>query len=144
MEPTPDAALWLGGTGDLLHFERLFEHSIGAIVDLAFEELRPSIPRDIIYCRFPLNDGGGNPYGILRLAVETVAALASVPVTTLVCCSAGMSRSPTIAAYAIATRTGESPESVLLRIGEHASLESNQALWNDVTQACQALLRSGT
>ncbi len=59
------------------------------------------VTRDLVYCRFPLVDGAGNDARILKMAVHTVAELLRKEVKTLVFCSAGMSRAPSIAAAAL-------------------------------------------
>ena len=75
------------------------------MVNLAFEEPPARLIHELIYCRFPLYDGPGNPPWLLRAAVETVAALLrSGP--TLIGCGAGLSRSPCIAGTAIAEVRG--------------------------------------
>jgi hypothetical protein len=52
-------------------------------------------------------DGIGNNRAQLRLAIDTLEALLRAEVPTLVYCSAGMSRSPAVAAAAISRITGQ-------------------------------------
>jgi hypothetical protein len=54
-----------------------------------------------MYCRFPIVDGIGNNRTQLRLAIDTLETLLRAEVPTFVYCSAGMSRSPAVAAAAI-------------------------------------------
>ena len=95
-------ALWLGHRGDVDDPRAIVAAGILAIVDLAHNETPVVLPRDLIYCRFPLIDGTGNPPWLLRLAMETVKSLLRSDTSTLVYCSAGLSRSPCIAAAAVA------------------------------------------
>ncbi|MFO0929884.1 MAG: hypothetical protein U0736_23135 [Gemmataceae bacterium] len=102
MRPVPGRLLWLGHVGDLRDPRALLNAGVGAVVELADSEPMAMLPRELIRCRFPLSDGGGNPPWLLRLAAETVAALLRGGVPTLVCCGAGMSRSVCVAAAAVA------------------------------------------
>ena len=52
--------LWVGHALDVREPRPLFDAGIAAVVDVAFEEPPAQLPRGLIYCRFPLNDGGGN------------------------------------------------------------------------------------
>jgi hypothetical protein len=47
------------------------------------------LTRELVYCRFPLVDGAGNPPWLLRAAVETVAGFVRAGVPTLVFCGPG-------------------------------------------------------
>src|SRR5687768_15879746 len=98
MEKIEPYALWLGHADDGRAFQSLFERGIQAVVQVAFEEPPIATPRELIYCRFPLLDGEGNPKPTIRAAVVTVVGLLTDRVPTLVCCGAGMSRTPVIAA----------------------------------------------
>ena len=94
--------LWVGHDGDARDFTRIHEAGIKALVQLAFEEPALQTPRDLLYFRFPLVDGSGNQGDFLAMAIHLVSELLSRRVPTLVCCGAGMSRSPCIAAAALA------------------------------------------
>jgi hypothetical protein len=100
-------SLWVGSIVDGWNLRQLHGVGIRAIVDLASNEAPIKLTRDLIYCRFPIVDGVGNNRTTLRLVVETLAALVQADVPTLVFCSAGMSRSPLIAAAAIARLSGQ-------------------------------------
>lgn len=93
MRQVPGRALWLGNAGDLRDARAVLAAGIAAIVELADSEPFAVLPRELIRCRLPLSDGGDKPAWLLRLAVESVAALLRASVPVLVCCSAGMSRS---------------------------------------------------
>ena len=95
-------SLWLGHAGDVRDVPGLLATGISAVIDLAIEEAPGPVTRELVYCRFPLVDGPGNPPWMLRVAVELVAGLIRDDVATLVGCGAGLSRSPCIAGAAIA------------------------------------------
>ena len=124
-------ALWLGHVGDVRDWRAVFDAGIQAIIDLAGNEAPAIPPRDLIYQRFPLLDGAGNPDWLLKLACYTVADLLCAGVPTLVYCSAGMSRSPTVAAAAIAiTITTNRPlDEALTLVRQAGDLDVSPALW---------------
>jgi protein-tyrosine phosphatase len=134
--------LWLGNARDARDARSLFDSEITAVVDVAWDEPLAQLPRELIYCRFPLVDSGGNPQELLTLAVQTVVNLLSAGQRTLVACSAGMSRSPAVAAAALSVVAGEDPDEVLARIGEQRSLEVSLPLWEQL-QSVLPSLRSG-
>jgi protein-tyrosine phosphatase len=105
---------------------------VQAVVDLAASEPPASFPRDIIYCRVPLCDGAENTAAVLQLAVSTTVALVRAKVPTLVACSMGMSRSPAVAAAALAEIENCRPDEVLTRIAKSGPLDVDTALWRDL------------
>ena len=94
--------LWLGHAGDLRDARAVLDAGIAAVVELADSEPHAVLPRDLIRCRFPLSDDGENPPWLVRLTIQSVAAILVARVPLLVCCSAGMSRSVCIAAAGLA------------------------------------------
>jgi protein-tyrosine phosphatase len=130
--------LWLGHAGDGHDLRRLFAEGIRARVELAAEEAPAPTPRDLIACRFPLVDGAGNDPAVLTLALRTVAWLVGQKVPTLVCCGAGMSRSPAVAAGALALLTGAHPEECLLQIASHRPADVMPAFWQEVVGVVNA------
>jgi protein-tyrosine phosphatase len=106
MRRVPGYALWLGHVGDVWNLAGVLDAGIKAIVDLALNEKPATVTRELIYCRFPLLDGFGNPPWLLRAAVDTVAILVGSGIPTLVYCAAGMSRTPAVAAAALARLRG--------------------------------------
>jgi protein-tyrosine phosphatase len=102
MRQIPGYPLWIGHVGDVRDLRSLLSADITAVVDLALNEPPATITRDLVYCRFPLLDGAGNPPWLLRAAVEAVAGFVRSHVPTLLFCGAGMSRSPCVAAAALA------------------------------------------
>ncbi|HUR54733.1 MAG TPA: hypothetical protein VMZ71_11420 [Gemmataceae bacterium] len=94
--------LWIGTARDARDIKGVLDAEIEVVVDLAMEEPPIAPTRELVYLRFPLLDGEGNPCWLLRTAVTAVAGLIMARVPTLVACSAGMSRSPSVVAAAIA------------------------------------------
>ncbi|MEX0704604.1 MAG: dual specificity protein phosphatase [Planctomycetales bacterium] len=131
-------SLWIGHAGDARDARRLVDAGIAAVVDLALEESPPRLPREMTYCRFPLVDGAGNPPWTLRAAVETTESLIRRGVPTLVCCGAGMSRSPAVAAAALSAIRGAPPETVLEEIVAGRPHDMTSGLWADVQAALRA------
>jgi protein-tyrosine phosphatase len=106
MRQVSGRALWLGHAGDLRDARAVLAAGVEAVIEVAASEPMAPLPRGLVRCRFPLADGGDNPPWLLRLAVESVAALLRAGVPTLVACSAGLSRSVGIAAAAVALAAG--------------------------------------
>ena len=125
--------LWLGNALDIREPQPLFDADIAAVVDVAIEERPAELPRQLIYCRFPLNDGDGNDAAVLLQAVQTIVDLLQSGTRTIVACSAGMSRSPTFAAFALAAHLRQSPEEVVARIAGIKALDVKASLWSDVS-----------
>lgn len=130
MRRIADLPLWIGTARDARDLRGIHEAGIQAVVDLAMDEPPVQPTRELVYLRFPLVDGGGNPEWLLRLAVEAVSGLLTAGVPTLVACSAGASRSPAIAAMAIARWQGIAHEEGLKRIGTG---DVSVTLWRELT-----------
>ena len=124
--------LWIGNAGDVRHVVDLMDAGIRAVVDLAANEPIANLPREIVYCRFPLIDGTGNERWLLRAAIDTISELLRGNVPTLVACSAGMSRSPALAAAAIARVFGRDANECLLACVASDPADVSPALWNEV------------
>jgi hypothetical protein len=125
-------ALWLGHRGDVSDPQGIVATGILAVVDLALNEPPALFPRDLIYCRFPLIDGPGNPLWLIRAAVETVACLLRSGMPTLVYCSAGLSRSPCVAGAAIAVERRLSLDQGLKLVLRSGPADVSLRLWSDV------------
>jgi hypothetical protein len=125
--------LWIGNARDAQDIKGVLDAGIEAVVDLAImsEPLRP--PRELVYLRFPLVDGGDNPPWLICAAVQAVGGLIREKVPTLVACDGGMSRSVAIVAAAI-TPVNESPDEALRRVSECGPADVHPALWADVRQ----------
>jgi protein-tyrosine phosphatase len=124
--------LWLGHAGDCRDMAKVLDAGIEAVVQLAAEEPPAQFPREIIVLRIPLLDGADNPPAILRLAVSSVEQLLASHVSTLLCCSAGMSRSPAIAACALARLEQKEPATSLEAIRTRLATDISPSLWRDL------------
>jgi len=76
-----------------------------------------------------------DPAPIFELGIEAVIDLAYEERPALIACSAGLSRSPTIAAIGLALHTGKTPAEVVEQIGELKSLAINGLFWNEASKA---------
>ena len=133
MHQIPPYGLWIGHAGEGQHYRQVFDAGIKALVELAAEEPPSQPPRDLIYWRFPLLDGTGNERLLLDLAISSVANLLERKVPTLVACGRGLSRSPAIAAAALALVYQEPPEDCLKRVAEHSHGDVSPGLWSEIT-----------
>ena len=138
MRAVSSYSLWIGNTGDVRRVTELIEHGIVAVIDLAANEAVAVLPREFVYCRFPLLDGAGNERWMLRAAIETISGLLRDNVPTLVACSAGMSRSPALAAAAIAQLESRDPNECLIACVEGGPADVSPLLWRDVVEALRS------
>lgn len=120
--------LWIGNCADGRNVDGLRSLGIEAVVDLAAEELSALLPRDFVYLRMPLVDGGDNTDEVIRLAVETTRLSVQAAHRTLICCSAGLSRLPLVAAAVASLEKGESLETVLGQINQLGPLDPSSQL----------------
>ena len=127
--------LWIGHRGDTGDLRQLFDSGIEAIVDLAIEEAPIVVSRAWVYCRLPLIDGEGNPGWLLQMAVEITANLLRQEKPTLVCCGAGMSRSPAIVAMALQCLNGRSSVECLADVGRNGPGDVSPGLWFELQAA---------
>jgi len=94
MNQIPPHSLWIGHAGDGRNPRLLCDLGIEAVVQLATDEPILALPREMMLIRIPIADGGGNSPERMEFAVSTLAHLIRSNCKTLVCCSAGASRSP--------------------------------------------------
>lgn len=127
--------LWIGNAADARNPSELHEQGIRAVVDLAFEHTAPQLTRDLVHCRFPLVDGAGNPPGLVRIAIDTVVAFLRMGMPTLVACGAGMSRSPAVAAAALARFQNRDVDACLQEIVANRPHDVSPSLWREVYAA---------
>jgi protein-tyrosine phosphatase len=132
MNQIPPYPLWIGHAGDGRDHRCLLDHGIRAVVQLAVEEPPLQPPRELVYLRFPLRDGADNSDALLEMAVGVLASLIRQRVPTLVCCGAGMSRSPALAAVAIGLVSGEPAEEVLKRLLTGRPGDVSPGLWGQL------------
>jgi protein-tyrosine phosphatase len=133
--------LWLGHAGDGQRFDEIFQHDIRAVFYLAIEEAPIRLPRDLISCRFPLADGAGNSPQLLGLAIGTLASHLLLQWPTLVTCGAGLSRSPALAAAALAVANGQAPADWLMQIAAQHATDVSPGLWRDVQAAALNVMK---
>lgn len=126
--------LWIGHAGDLRDRAIFETHGIRALVHVALEEPIPEVSRELLLCHVPLMDGA-NAAGMLRNALSMTATLIRDELPTLVCCSAGMSRSPAVTAGAIALATGRDANECLAEIVRGHPHDVSPVLWDAVVQA---------
>lgn len=130
--------LWIGNALEARNLSAILDAGIEAIVDLAIEEPPISATRELVCCRIPISDGQGNPSARIQLAIETVCGLASSEMTTLVACSAGMSRSPVVVAAALARRNGMTFDEALTQIADVGPCDVSPALLAEVIAVLEA------
>ena len=121
----------------------LYGNRIAAVVDLAANEPPAQLARDMIYCRIPIIDGDGNPSEIIETAIRCVISLIENDIRTLVACSAGMSRSPAIAAAAMAIVARCPPDNCLTAITTNAPHDVSPILWTRVKHVYNQIATSG-
>ncbi len=129
--------LYVGNAMDARDLRPIYDMRICAVVDLAINEPPAQLGREIIYCRFPLCDGDGNSDQLIALAVRNVVDLVRNEMRTLVACSAGMSRAPTIAAASVALLTGRDPDECLIDIISNAPNDVSPILWSHIKRIYQ-------
>jgi hypothetical protein len=140
MRPIPGRALWIGHVGDTRHPRILLDAGIMAVVELADSEPLATLPRELIRCRFPLSDGGGNPPWLVRLSVDSVAALMRAGIPTLICCGCGMSRSVCMAAAALVLVEGLAMDEAITMVAGCGPADVSAGLLTEV----ESVLRGGT
>lgn len=128
-----------GNAGDTRDLVALRRAGVEALVDLAMSERPLAVPREMTYCRFPLVDGPGNGKALIRSAIEATVSLVRGGVPTLVFCSAGMSRSPAVAAAVMAIVSGRTPAACLEEIVPGGGVDVSAAIWADVLGAHAAI-----
>jgi protein-tyrosine phosphatase len=128
-------SLWLGHVGDVRDLRSVLSAGILAVVDLAMNETPAHVTRELVYCRFPLFDGRGNPPWLLRAAVDCVAGLLRSGTPTLVFCANGMNRSPCITAAAVARTRGCPAAEALALVVESRAADISPGFWSEVQAA---------
>ncbi len=133
--------LWIGHSGDGRDLAAILRAGIEVVVQLAMEETPLILTHELVSFRIPLLDGAENSQRDLRLAVDIVSKLMRDFRPTLVCCSAGMSRSPAIVACAMAALEGRAPEECLLRLSETMPVDVSPGLWEDLVRDLDGFTR---
>ncbi len=128
--------VWIGNAKDAENTSHILSLGISAIVCVAIEELPPPLTRDLIFCRFPLNDGSDNSVEVLRTAVDTISKLINEQIPTFVYCGAGMSRSLVMTAAALSKVHSSAPDETLRKLFTDLPHDVSPQLWHDVKSAC--------
>ena len=134
--------LWLGNAADARNVNDIMQAGIGAVIDLAIEQLMPTLPRSLVYCRFPIMDGEQSSPAILRTAIEMVVSLLNKGIPTLVCCIAGMSRSSAVVAGAMSIFRGGDPDDRLREIVLGHPHDVSLQLWQAVRGICAEMVKA--
>lgn len=132
MRQLEELSLWIGTARDARDIKNVLNLGIKSIIDLALEEPPIHPTRDLVYLRFPLVDGTGNPTWIMEGALAMVEEAIRTRVPTLLACGAGMSRSPAVAAIAAAPFLGMEPVEVLLRLHDRGPIDVSPTLWQEL------------
>ncbi len=127
--------LFVGNAAEARNLSLLHERGITAVLDLAIDEPPARLNRELICCRFPLSDDAGNTDALIETAIHCLVLLIKQSFCVLVACSAGMSRSPAIAAAALALVTHTTPDECLLRIAKNAPHDISPPFWAAVKRA---------
>jgi hypothetical protein len=130
--------LWIGSTGDIRDWRHLYDLGIGTVVQLAYEEAPLSLPHDFVTCRIPLVDGEDNPAELLALAITTLTHFLEQKFACLVCCQGGLSRSPAVAAAALARLTHQSFTTCLNDIAKYHHHAVHPGLRAQVQALCES------
>jgi protein-tyrosine phosphatase len=130
--------LWVGDAGDLRKPAALEQAGVRAVVQVALSEPIPQLSRELLVAHIPLLDGPGNSSSMIAAALDMVVSLIRSCTPTLICCSGGMSRSPAIAAGALAIANGIDLSEALQRIIENRPHDLSHAVWDSVCKDVQA------
>ena len=129
--------LWISNALEARDVRRILAHGIHVLIDLAIEEPPIQLPRALVYCRFPLADGAGNSQVLLRSAIETSAHFVAAKRPTLIACGGGTSRSPVVAAAALAKAHSLDVEAAVQRVASTGPCDLSPKLLTAVLKACE-------
>ena len=132
--------LFIGNAMDARDLRKLYDNRIAAVVDLAVNETPAQLAHDMIYCRIPIMDGDGNSNAIVESSIRCVVTFIEKEFRTLIACGAGMSRSPAIAAAALAIVTKRSPDDCLAAIVTGAPHDVSPTLWRVVKRVYNGIV----
>ena len=132
--------LFIGDAISARDLKQIYDREFAAVLDLAANETPAVLGRDIIYCRFPLSDDDSNKDDIVTAAIECLCSLIRRDYRTLVACSAGMSRSPVIAAAALAILSGSSLGDSLVQITANAPHDVSPTFFSSVQRVHATLV----
>ncbi len=139
MKQISNLGLWLGNAADGRDLVAISQTEIHSVVQLAVEEPVPELLRSLHFFRIPLHDGAGNDAESLQFALNTIRDLIRLQRRTLICCSAGLSRSPAVAACGMALAEDRAPAECLGEIGRLVRTDISPGLWKDLLDAHEVL-----
>lgn len=131
--------LWIGNAFEARDMRGVLAAGIKAVVDVAIDEPPITATGELICIRVPLIDGSGNSDESLQLAIATASQLVQAKVPTLIACSAGMSRSPLIAAAALTLSAQTTLSDELRRVVEAGPCDISPTLLSDVRRVTGGL-----
>jgi len=126
--------LWVGNAAEARNVVGVLERGIAAVLDLAAGEMPIQVPRDLVYCRFPMVDRSGNDLAVLKAAIDTTATILSSRMVALVACGVGMSRAIAVAAAAVAKLENVDLDVALKRLALAGPHDVSPGFWADVRQ----------
>lgn len=133
--------LFIGDAITARDLKLVYDHGITAVLDLAVDERPAVLGRDIIYCRFPLSDDGSNDDAIISAAIMCLMSMVQRNFTTLVACSAGMSRSPLVVAAALSLLSNQTLAECLAQTIQDSPHDVSPTLYKSVSGVVTALSR---
>jgi protein-tyrosine phosphatase len=120
--------LYVGTAADATDDSLLETHGVTTIVSLTHETPRPTT-QDLTLRSIPLIDGPQHSREQFTKAVEETLAALAADGSVLVHCSAGASRSPTVAATALALAQDMDLEDALQQVADNrAAVDPHEAL----------------
>lgn len=134
--------LLIGNAIEARNMRLLYDNEVRAVLDLAANEKPASLGRDHIYVRVPILDGDGNSDRDIELAIITLVHLMKTETKTLVACSAGMSRSPCVAAASIALASNRSIDECMRKIISAGPNDASPILWHHVQNVYDGIAES--
>ncbi|TWT96843.1 Dual specificity phosphatase, catalytic domain [Botrimarina colliarenosi] len=137
MREVLEGKFWTGNAHEARNPELLYQLGVRVVIDLAVEESPAVLPRELAYVRCPIDDGESASREMLRLAIVTASSLVKEGIPTLVACSAGLSRSPSVAAAAMSVHTGRSLHEMVTEVGNRGPTDISPALLGIVASICE-------
>lgn len=134
--------LLIGNAIEARDIRLLYDNEVRAVLDLAANEKPASLGRDHIYVRIPILDGDGNSDRDIELAIITLVHLMETETKTLVACSAGMSRSPCIAAASTALASNGTIDECMHKIVSSGPNDVSPILWHRVKNVYNGMAES--
>ncbi len=135
MRRVHDQLLWIGNVRDVRDMTEATAAGVEIVVDVACDDPAINVSRSLVFCRFPLVDGPGNPDWLLRAALTTIAFFLRENKPIMVACSAGLSRSVSSAAGGLSLATGRKPDSCLDDVKRNGGSSVSPGLWREIKAA---------